>query len=284
MQATQHWLQLNISGGLKNQWVDTVLALVAFFLLRWLLLALIGRHGRSAKTTYWGAKVINYTVGIAIALALGGIWRDDLKSLLTFLGLFAAGVAIALRDPVSSFIGWFYILFRRTFEVGDRVEINGHIGDVIDISLFQFTLLEVGNWVSGEQTSGRILHVPNNKVFTGVFANYTDEFPYVWHEMQVVVPLDANWQKAKNLLEEILNRRAGAVAAEAEAWAQQPGNHRFLVVYGKLTPIVYTRVDTSGIHLTLRYLSVVRRRRDTESEIWEDVLRTFAAEPDVALV
>ncbi len=281
MQLVEKWLQLNTADALANQWVETVLAVAALFILRRLLLALVERRNRSAKATYWGVKVINYAIGLVIALAVGWIWRDDVKSLLTFLGLLTAGIAIALRDPVLSLIAWFYILFRRTFEVGDRIEIEGHIGDVIDISLFQFTLLEVGNWVSGEQTSGRILHVPNNKVFTAVFANYTDEFPYVWHEIQVVVPVDSNWQKAKTILTEILNRRAGAVAAEAEAWAQQPGNHRFLVVYGTLTPIVYTRVDPDGVHLTLRYLSVVRRRRDTESEIWEDILRTFAAEADI---
>ncbi len=282
MQSFEQWTQLNITAALLNQWVETVLAITALLLLRWLLLLVVGRRGRTVKTQYWGVKVINYAVGLVIALALGWIWRDDVKSLLTFLGLLTAGIAIALRDPVLSLIGWFYILFRRTFEVGDRVEIDGHIGDVIDISLFQFTLLEVGNWVSGEQTSGRILHVPNNKVFTAVFANYTDEFPYVWHEIQVIVPVDSNWQKAKTILTEILNRHAGAVAVEAEAWAQQPGNHRFLVVYGKLTPIVYTRVESDGVHLTLRYLSVVRRRRDTESEIWEDILRAFATEPDIA--
>lgn len=281
MQPVEAWLQLNTSDALANQWVETVLAVTALLVLRWLLLTLIGRRKRSAEATYWGVKVINYTSGLVVVLAMGWIWRDDVKGLLTFLGLLTAGIAIALRDPVLSLIAWFYILFRRTFEVGDRIEIEGHVGDVIDISLFQFTLLEVGNWVSGEQTSGRILHVPNNKVFSAVFANYTDEFPYVWHEMQVVVPVDSNWQKAKTMLMEILARRAGTVAAEAEAWAQQPGNHRFLVVYGTLTPIVYTRVEPDGVHLTLRYLSMVRRRRDTESEIWEDILSAFAAESDI---
>ncbi len=278
----EQWLQLNITAALVNQWVETVLAIAALLFFRWLLLLLVGRRVQTPKTQYWGVKVINYAIWLVIMLTVGWIWRDDVKSLLTFLGLLTAGIAIALRDPVLSLIGWFFILFRHTFEVGDRVEIDGHVGDVIDISPFQFTLLEVGNWVFGEQTSGRILHVPNNKVFTGVFANYTDEFPYVWHEMQVVVPVDSNWQKAKNLLQEILDRRTGAIAAEAETRANQPVNHRFMVVYGTLTPIVYTRVELDGVHLTMRYLTSARQRRVLESEIWEDVLMTFAAEPDVA--
>lgn len=282
MQVFEQWAQLNITAALLNQWVETVLAVVVLLFLRWLLLRMVGRRGRTIETQYWGVKVINYAIWLVIALAVGWIWRDDVKSLLTFLGLLTAGIAIALRNPVLSLIGWFFILFRRTFEVGDRIEIDGHVGDVIDISIFQFTLLEVGNWVSGEQTSGRILHVPNNKVFSDVFANYTAEFPYVWHEMQVVVPVDSNWQKAKTLLTEILNRHAGEVAAEAEAWAAQPGNHRFLVVYGTLTPIVYTRVEPDGVHLTLRYLTYARQRRVLESEIWEDILMAFSAEPDVA--
>ncbi len=286
MQFTQNWLQnqLNVSVDIQIRLLESVLVFISTFFLRTIFLWGVQRRIKNLRWQYRSSKSINYLWGITIIIWMGWIWNNNMQALLTFLGFFVAGIAIALREPISSFIGWLYILFRRTFEVGDRVEIDGHVGDVIDISLFQFTLLEVGNWVSGEQTSGRILHVPNNKVFANVFANYTDEFPYVWHEMDVVVSKDSDWEKARTLLLEILNQRVGAIATEASTWANQPNNHRFLVVYGKLTPIVYISVKSDGVHLALRYLSVVRQRRNSESAIWDDILRTFADEPAITLV
>jgi small-conductance mechanosensitive channel len=75
----------------------------------------------------------------------------------TFLGLVAAGIAVALKDPLTNLAGWLFILWRRPFTAGDRVQIGEHKGDVIDLRLFRFTLLEIGNWVHADQSTGRLL-------------------------------------------------------------------------------------------------------------------------------
>ncbi|MGY8778909.1 MAG: mechanosensitive ion channel domain-containing protein, partial [Longimicrobiales bacterium] len=87
-------------------------------------------------------------VAFAIAaLFLTQVWFTALRSVGTFLGLLSAGLAISLKDLVADLAGWAFIAWRRPFELGDRIQIGDHAGDVVDRSLFQFTIMEIGNWV-----------------------------------------------------------------------------------------------------------------------------------------
>ncbi len=169
-----------------------------------------------------------------------------------------------------------------TAEVGDRIEIAGHKGDVIDIRLQQFTLNEIGNWVDADQSSGRIIHIPNGKVFSEPVANYDRGFRYIWHEVPVLVTFESDWKKAKDILTGIAFKHAEHLTAQAEQ-DLLTASRQYLINYTKLTPIVYTSVTDSGVRLTIRYLIEPRRRRGTEHAIWEDILTEFAACPDVDL-
>jgi small-conductance mechanosensitive channel len=208
------------------------------------------------------------------------IWAGAIRSFGTFLGLVSAGLAIALKDLVVNLAGWVFILWRRPFQLGDRIQIGDHMGDVIDVRIFQFTLMEIGNWVDADQSTGRIIHVPNGKVLSDVLANYTRGFQYVWNEIPVIVTFESDWRKAKTALTEIADRHAMHLTEAAERQVRE-SSRRFMIFYSKLTPIVYTRVVDIGVELTLRYLCDPRESRGTSQAIWEDVLDSFAAYDDV---
>lgn len=88
------------------------------------------------------------------------------------------------------------------------MQIGQHVGDVIDIRLFQFTILEIGNWVEADQSTGRLIHMPNAKVFQEPQANYSTGFEYIWHEIPVMVTFESNWKKTKTILQEIVTKHA----------------------------------------------------------------------------
>lgn len=260
----------------------TLLTLAAVWLGRRLLLRLANRHIEQPRLRYQWSKVSGYVAFVLVLVLLSQIWVDAIRGLGTFLGLLSAGLAIALRDLVTNTAGWAFILLRQPFRVGDRIQVGTHSGDVVDLRLFQFTLVEIGNWVQADQSTGRLIHVPNSRVFTEPVANYTDEFPYVWHELRVLVTFESDWRKAKRILDGILEARAGGVAAEAEATVRR-ASRKFLIYYRTLTPKVYTDVRDSGILLTLRFICPVRRRRGFTEDLWEDILDAFAAENDIDL-
>ncbi len=209
------------------------------------------------------------------------VWIRAFEQFGAFLGLFTAGLAIALKDPLTNLAGWFFIVFRKPFVVGDRVQIGENAGDIIDIRLFQFTLLEIGNWVDADQSTGRIIHMPNGKVFLDAQANYSTGFQYIWNEIPVQVTFESDWEKAKSILENIINEHAQHFSKDAEKEILEASKN-YLVFYKHLSPIVYTKVtQQSGVTLSVRFLCNPRKRRSLEHKIWEDILKAFNAEVNI---
>ena len=260
----------------------TAVVIAGLWVLQRIVLAVVYRRFTDPWTRYRWRKGVTY-VALAIAVVvIGREWLEGFKSLATFIGLVSAGIAIALKDPLANLAGWAFITWSRPFEVGDRIEIAKHKGDVIDVHLFQFTLNEIGGWVDADQSTGRIVHIPNQQVFTEAVSNYDKGFKYIWNEVPVVVTYESNWKKAKEILGTIALKHAEHLTAEAER-DLLAASRQYLINYKKLTPIVYTTTTASGILLTIRYLIEPRRRRGTVSAIWDDILTEFGQSSDIEL-
>jgi small-conductance mechanosensitive channel len=279
------WLQthLGMSLALQVQLLATVGTIVGLWLVRRIVLGFVYRRVQDPWGRYRWRKGLTYALVTAGVVIIGGTWLTaGVGELLKFLGILSAGLAIALKEPLSNFAGWAFIIWRRPFEVGDRVQIGPHAGDVIDLGLFQFTLNEIGAWVDADQSSGRIIHIPNGKVFTDPVANYNKGFRYIWNEVPVVVTFESDWRKAKQILGKIAVKHAEHLTQQAEQ-ELLAASQQYLINYRKLTPIVYTKVVNDGVQLTIRYLIEPRKRRGTEHAIWEEILMEFAAAPDIDL-
>jgi small-conductance mechanosensitive channel len=282
MQTLLTWAQsaLNLSPKLQTKLLASLLIILTLWLLRLLVTWFASRRTEDVRVHYRWRKATAYVAVALGALLIGTVWLEDIQSMAVYLGLVSAGVAIALKDPLTNLFGWVFILWRRPFVVGDRIQIGQDAGDVIDLRIFQFTILEIGNWVDADQSTGRIIHVPNGQVFSEALANYTTGFEYIWNEVPVCVTFESNWEKAKEILQEIANRNAAQLSQSAADRIQQAAR-RFMIMYSKLTPTVYTSVEDSGVLLTIRYMCDPRKRRSSEQAIWEDILRAFAEQPDI---
>lgn len=271
--------------GTGDFWVKFVLTgllLLALWATRRVILRLVEPRVDDPRTRYQWTKVTSYIVSTVGLLMVGALWLSGLRSIGTFLGLLSAGLAIALKDVVADLAAWLFIVFRRPFEVGDRIQIGPNAGDVVDLTLFQFTILEIGNWVEADQSTGRIIHVPNALVFTHPLANYTAEFQYIWNEIGITVTFESDWKRAAEVLREIAARGAGGHAAEAEAQLRR-ATRKFFIRYSHLTPVVYTEIRSNGVLLTLRYLCPARARRGTAADLHEMILDAFGREPSVQI-
>jgi small-conductance mechanosensitive channel len=264
----------------QNSILLSILAVVLIYGLRRVILGVVDKRVDDPKLVYQWSKSSSYVALLISILLVGTIWLEGLRSLGTFLGLLSAGIAIALKDAVASMAGWIFILWRRPFQLGDRIQIGDRAGDVVDLRLFQFTLLEIGNWVDADQSTGRIIHVPNFLVFTEPLYNYTAQFEFIWNEVPVLVTFESDWRKAKEILQGILDERVGETVREAER-AMRTASKKFMIHFRKLTPIVYTEVDDSGVNLTMRFICKARERRGRTEAIWEAVLEAFGETDDV---
>ena len=260
----------------------TSLAGIAFvWFLRWLILKLVWRQTEDLGVRYRWRKTSSYIAFVLATLLVGRVWFEGFHNAATFLGLLSAGLAVAFKDPLVNILGWVHIVWRKPFAVGDRIQIGIHSGDVIDLSVFRFTLAEIGNWVHADQITGRIVHIPNGKVYVEPLAIYSRGMhDFIWNEVAVLVTFESNWKRAKDILNEIVVNHAGKLAEPAESKLKEYARD-FLIVPVDLTPRVFTTVEASGILLTVRHVCQSRHRRESTEEICEDVLDRFAECDDI---
>jgi small-conductance mechanosensitive channel len=278
-QLTGLW---ELSDEMTEKLLITAGALFLLLILRFITSLIVTRRIKSDKKRYHARRRLTYLFTILLLIIVGSIWIDGLGSLTTFLGLASAGIAVALHDFIANMVGFFFIESRKPFRVGDRIEINGVRGDVIDIRLFEFSVVEVGNWVDSDQSTGRIVHIPNSMTLKMPLSNYHIGFEYIWNEVPVLITFESDWKRAKEILLQIGKENAEYLSKGAQAQIRQAAR-KYLIVAGTLTPTVYTTVKDSGVMLTLRYLVDPRQRRGTEQKMWDEILTAFAREKQIDL-
>lgn len=279
-----NWIDenLGIGAGMQGKLLATLIVIVALGVLRRLVIRGFQSQVDDLDTVYRARKTTTYTATIIGLVSLGFIWLEAFDSLPTYLGLVSAGIAIALSDLLKGIAGWAYIMIRRPFRVSDRIEVAGVKGDVIDVRLFRFSLMEVGGWVDADQSTFRLLHVPNGKVFSETIANYTEGFDFVWHEIPMLITFESDWRRGEQIMKSALERRAPEMELEAARRIRETAQ-RYHIRIGTLTPTVYLTVRDSGVLLTARFLTHTRHRRAAEESVWRSILEQLEAEPTVDL-
>ncbi len=272
---------LGISPRVTEGILETLTAIFVWLALERIARRLLGRVVSDTSLRFQVNKAIGYGLGLVTLVVVFKIWvREGISGFATYLGLLSAGLAIALQDPVANFAGWLYIILRRPFGIGDRIQVAQHMGDVVDIRPFRFLLLEIGNWVKADQSTGRVIHVPNSLVFKNAVSNYDDAFGYIWNELEVVLTMESNWRAAKSALEKILVAHAEKLTPDVTTRIRMAAESMH-IKFGKMTPVVWTSVVDSGVRLTMRYLCKPRERRSSASAIWEHVLDELGPMPEV---
>jgi small-conductance mechanosensitive channel len=271
------------SGGTLEKIAILILIAFGLYALSRLLRRGIDAHIEDINQRHQLRKVVTYVFWIALAVIAVALFAERLAltDISTILGLLAAAVTIALADVVRSLAGWIYINSRRGVEIGSRVEVDGVIGDVIDIGLLKTTLLEVGEpLVHAMQSTGRIVTVPNSVFLNkNVVASATVN-PLVWQEIQILVTFESDWKRAREIMQEVATELYEEIVPDLQAGFRKL-EREFAFRLGSTAPIVYTEIAASGVLLTLRNLTPVRRRRSMVDRISTTILDRFATEPAV---
>lgn len=271
-EVSENIARLMVSGGL----------IVVLTLVRILALRLVKHRIDDPSVWYRVRKITSYVVWILGIIILTALWFEG-GELTTYLGLVSAGLAIALADPIKDLAGWMFIVLRRPFRIGDRIEVEGKIGDIVDIRVFRFSMLEIRNWVDADQSTGRLLHVPNLVVWSSPIANYSEGFGFVWHEIPVLVTFESDWERAEEIVQEALAAHAEHHDPSRARAELRESMAAYRIRYTHTTPATYLTVKDSGVLITGRILVEVRKRRAIENVVWRDILKALAEEPTVEL-
>jgi small-conductance mechanosensitive channel len=275
----QQWLaEMN----LEMKVIGTAAAVILVYLCMFIAFRIVSRKIEDVNRRHRARRAALYIATGVVLVLLALIWIGQLSegNLPVLISVTAAGLVIALGDTILSVAGWLFILVRRPYSVGDRIKIGDVIGDVIDIKLFQTTMLEVGGWVSGEQSTFRLVHCPNNALFRQPVWNYTSGFPFIWDELGVVVTFESDWRKARQIMLDHVTEGGRKVQQLAESGLIELAK-KYAIKYSTLTPTVYVTIADNGVKLTLRYLTDARGRRTTQDELSRGILQDFEEHEDI---
>ena len=260
--------------------IRSALSFIPVYIALYFSRRLINSMNLTIQKKHQYRKNATYITAALYILILLTIWAGSTRQWATVLSVIGAGVALALHEVLLNIAGWCYIIIRHPYRTGDRIELDGLRGDVIDIRLFQTTMLEVGNWVDGDQSTGRLVHVPHGQIFRKPLFNYTEGFEYLWNEISLLFTFESNWKKAKDQLlvfgEEESQELQGYVQKKIDRMARD-----YLIYYRNLSPIVYSSIKDSGIQLTLRYLTDAKKRRGGVNAISQKMLDYVASQSDI---
>ncbi len=236
--------------------------------------ASITKYVRVSDTRYRLRKFITFGSYVLIILLLTIIFNDRLGNLTVAMGVAGAGVAFALQEVIASFAGWFAITFAGFYKPGDRVQLGGIKGDVIDVSFLRTTLMEVGEWVKADLYSGRVVRVANSFVFKEPVLNYSGEFPFLWDEITVPVKYGSDHHLARQILKNIAGETIGDYTKNASiAWKEF--SKEFLLEDASVEPIVTLVLNDNWMEFTLRYVVDFKVRRRTKDKLFTKILDGF---------
>lgn len=250
----------------------TLLALTVIYLVLNIIIG-EGISGRikDAKAKYSLRKTITILSIASALLVLAIIWVEDSTALVVSYGIIGAGVAISLQDVFKNFAGGLIILTSGVYRVGDRVEIQNLIGDVIDIGIMYTTLLEIRQWVNGDQATGRLVSIPNGMVITSSTYNFTRDHRYLWDEIMIPVTYDSDWRIAKDSFLKILHDQTNSFQEGAQGDIDRIGEKYYLPAQD-IEPNIYIVPTDNWIALHLRYVVPVRERRLVRDKINREII------------
>lgn len=269
---------------LLDQWLSSpfvrraiiaFLALLLVIFLSRLIKRSITRYVKISDTRYRLKKSVNIFSYLILVLFFTVIFSDQLGNLTVAIGVAGAGIAFALQEVIASFAGWFAINFAGFYKPGDRVQLGGIKGDVIDISFLRTTLMEVGEWVNSDLYSGRTVRVANSFVFKEPVFNYSGEFPFLWDEITVPIMYGSDHHLARQILEDIVHEKIGDYAKKARVSWEDFSTH-FLLEDAVIEPIVSLVANDNWMEFTLRYVTNYKERRSTKNQLFTKILDEFA--------
>ena len=229
-------------------------------------------------------RVSRLILGLVIAFFVLTIFFQNWYTAVVSFGLISLILGFALQTPITSFIGWIYILVREPYRVGDRIKIGLVTGDVIDVNYLDTTLWEFGgDYLSTEHPSGRIVKFPNSNVLNTPVYNYTwPLFPYIWNEIKFHIAYNADLEFVAATVKQVAEKEVGeAMMKQVEVFrqllAQTPVNQ--LEVQER--PVVMFRVaENSWLEVIVRYLVHPKEAGGVKSRLIVELLRELNAEPD----
>ncbi len=271
----ENFLKTMLYDPLVGKIITVIVGVIIINLIVQYLKRLVTARFKTKETRFSARRGLGFFKYIAVVVLIIGVFSNQLKSITVALGVAGAGIAFALQEVIASVAGWIALSFGQFYTIGDRVQLGGIKGDVIDIGVLRTTVMEIGKWVNGDQYNGRIVRIANSFVFKEPVFNYSADFPFVWDE--IVLPV--KYGSDHNMAREIILSTAKDTVSDYVGYAQKHWNEmksKYAVEDAITEPTVFLIANDNWMEFTLRYVVDFRKRRGTKDLLFTRILDAFA--------
>jgi len=265
-----------------EQWIKEyplVWSIIKFFILAIIILIIVRLLRKQLKKTIpnaairyksqKGVEIFGYILLVIIAITY---FTGTIKDFTLIIGLFTAGMAFTLQELILGIAGSLYIFLVKVYAPGDRIEINGIKGDVIDVDSVYTTMMEIGQWVSSDNYSGRIVKLSNAFVFKGPIYNYSQNFPFIWDEFNLPIRYGSDIDLAKSIIIKIASETLAEYTANSKSqWKDVVS--KYYIEDAQVDPTLAITLTDNWIQFNLRYIVDFKKRRITK-HLLNDSIRT----------
>lgn len=251
-------------------WVAVIIGLITF------LRRLLRRSLPNINVRYKSQKAVEVLGYFLIVLLTISYFTGNIKDFTLAIGLLTAGITITLQELILSIAGSFYIFFVNVYSPGDRIEINGIKGDVIDVDGIYTTMMEIGEWVSSDNYSGRIVKLSNAFVFRGPIYNYSRDFPFVWDEFDLPIRYGSDRELAKSIIIEIAQETLSDYVGQSIAqWKDVV--RKYYIEDARVEPTLAITLTDNWIQFNLRYIVDYKKRRGVKDLLSQKIAAAVEA-------
>lgn len=243
------------------------------------------RYVHDGRRRYQFLLLRRIAIWVAITIIIILTFASQLGSAVTFAGLLTAGIAVALQNVIVSIVGYFFLIGKYGLRVGDRVQIAGVTGEVVEIGLVRIHLMELGG--PGEnQPSGRVVAFSNSIVFqpaAGVFKQIPGT-NFIWHELKLTLASDTNYQVARERITQTVDSVLAKHQGDMEAQRRVMEINLSPVSTADLGSKVRLHYTSSGIEATVRFPVEIEKAAEVDDHMMRELLAAAAREPKIKLV
>ncbi|MCB0702888.1 MAG: mechanosensitive ion channel [Candidatus Kapaibacterium sp.] len=244
--------------------------IVVILLATSLLTRYINRTVKDNSARYRTKKIIRLASYVLIGLLAIFSFTGNMEQFGLSLGLITAGLAFALQEVILSVFGWIIIFTTNSYSPGDRIEINGIKGDVIDIGVTKTTLMEIGEWVKSDNYNGRIVQISNSFIFKGPVRNYSTDFPFVWDEIKLPITFNSDLELVGKIVKQATDDFLMDYAKFAkENWELMV--KKYLIENANVEPSLQFILNDNWVEFTLRYVVDYKKRGTTKHQLFNEI-------------
>jgi small-conductance mechanosensitive channel len=275
---------VGVNGDNAKKLAITIVFVLAVWLIRQALVFLANHvfSEHPGRARFWTRQVTRILLAIILITGVISIWFNDPSRLGSAAAFVTAGLAVASQRLITALAGYFIVLRGKNFNVGDRIVMGGVRGDVIALGFMQTTIMEMGQpppeqgdapsmWVAARQYTGRIVTITNDKIFEEPVYNYSRDFPYIWEEMRLPIPYNADRHRAEQIILDAARRHTLKVTELGED-ALKELERRYVVKREEMEPKVYFRITDNWVEMAVRFITEEHGIRGVKDAMSRDIL------------